>query len=176
MYTYEFDSFPFSFCPSINLNNVCENWQIVTLRFVKLFKLGWMALFVVKRTTMKVKGVIVSASSPHLRHLNFKKKWYKLLHICNMYVEFHAELFLVVWNNSVKFSKMIKIILKICSLKKNWNCWIELNSELFLSIVSFHGSYINCKLSNNITLKQQSVIFYNIFSSKALSKKKKLQS
>ena len=84
----------FSFCPSINLNYVCENWQIVTLRFVKLFKLGWMALFVVKRTTMKVKGVIVSASSPHLRHLNFKKKWYKLLHICNMYVEFHAELFL----------------------------------------------------------------------------------
>ena len=46
--------------------------------------LGWMALFLVKRTTMKVKGVIVSASSPHLRHLNFKKKWYKLLHICNM--------------------------------------------------------------------------------------------
>ena len=78
----------------------------------------------------------------------------------------------LLYKNSVKFSKMTKIILKICSLKKNWNCWIELNSELFLSIVSFHGSYINCKLSNNITLKQQSVIFYNIFSSKALSKKK----
>ena len=78
----------------------------------------------------------------------------------------------LLYKNSVKFSKMTKIILKICSLKKNWNCWIELNSELFLSIVSFHGSYINCKLSNNITLKQQSVTFYNIFSSKTLSKKK----
>ena len=142
MYTYEFDSFSFSFCPSINLNYVCENWQIVTLRFVKLFKLGWMALFVVKRTTMKVKGVIVSASSPHLRHLNFKKKWYKALHICNMYVEFVGKIIGIskinrfklniisvqwilaskifwVWDaivspllykNSVKFSKMTKII------------------------------------------------------------------
>ena len=69
---------------------------------------------------------------------------------------------------------MAKIILKICSMKKkNTNCWIQLNLELFLYIVSCCGSDINCKLSNNITWKQLNVIYYNSFSSKTLSQKKK---
>ena len=132
-----------------------RKWWLVMFRFVKLSKLGWMALFVVKRTTMKVKGVIFSASSPHLRHLNFKKKLYKLLHINVSWISHRAFFWKIirrafqdnwiwaqisvlwilvfkifwVWDaivspllyrNSVKFSKMAKIILKICSMKKKY--------------------------------------------------------
>ena len=167
-----------------------------------------MALFVVKRTTMKVKGVIFSASSPHLHHLNFKKKIIQIVvYTCKL--NFTQSFFWkIIWRafqdnqilaqisvlwilvlkifwvwdaivspllcrNGVKFSKMVKIILKICSIKKeNTICWIQLNLELFLCIVSCCSSDINCKLSNNITLKQLNVIYYYSFSSKTSSPKK----
>ena len=132
-----------------------RKWWLVTFRFVKLSKLGWMALFVVKRTTMKVKGVTFSASSPHLLHLNFKKKiiqivaytcklnftqtfFWKIIRrafqdnwilaqisvlwilVLKIFWVWDAIVSPLLYRNSVKFSKMAKIILKICSMKKKY--------------------------------------------------------
>ena len=133
-----------------------RKWWLVTFRFVKLSKLGWMALFVVKRTTMKVyKGGYIFSLFTTLTSSQFQEKiiqivaykcklnftqsfFWKIIRrafqdnwilaqisvlwilVFKIFWVWDAIVSPLLYRNSVKFSKMAKIILKICSMKKKY--------------------------------------------------------